>query len=59
MGKCTDVKRVIKFGWTGLETSLGSNISLNGNCYILLLGGGSMLGKDDTLWMMTYFRLKS
>ena len=55
--KCRDVKRVIKFGRTWCRTSLGSNISLNGNCYILLLGrGGHCLIRR---MVMTLFRLKS
>ena len=51
-------KKSRKLGMDSVRTSLSSNISLNGNCYILFLGAGRT-GGQCLIRMITPFRLKS
>ena len=55
-------KKSRKLGMDWVRTSLSSNISLNGNCYILFLGAGRTGGQCLIRMiksMITPFRLKS
>ena len=55
-------KKSRKLGMDSVRTSLSSNISLNGNCYILFLGAGRTRGQCLIRMiksMITPFRLKS